>query len=172
MLQHVDGIRDFYENTNYDHCLIVEDDIHISKELTTDIQQIKKDFSEMNLDVLMLGCILVYKLDMNTHLHKAYFPIVNNSGKYSYHNYPDDIWGSHLYMISRTYAKMILEKFSTPYTEDSMKIPYNPDMILTKVGKRALLNPMLAIEERRTDGLPQNYNHDMLLLNHFNENFV
>ena len=40
MLQHLDSIRHFYENTSAEYCIICEDDIHISKYLVRDLPEI------------------------------------------------------------------------------------------------------------------------------------
>lgn len=37
MLKHLDNIREFYENSDLPHCIVCEDDIHISKTFKTDI---------------------------------------------------------------------------------------------------------------------------------------
>ena len=49
MLQHLDSIRHFYENTSADHCVVCEDDIFISKNLSRDLPEIVETFRELNL---------------------------------------------------------------------------------------------------------------------------
>ena len=62
MLQHLDCIRDFFENTDKSHCIVCEDDIYISKNISNDIDSIIKNFDELELDVLMLGYLLPFKI--------------------------------------------------------------------------------------------------------------
>jgi hypothetical protein len=141
MLQHLDAISEFYNNTNTTHCIVCEDDIHISKTFASDIQSILKDFDELKLDILMLGYLLPFKIDQSD-MHKHYFPEI----KQGYHSYPNDIWGAQMYLISRSYAEYLLNTFTIEFA-CTKKLPYNPDWIITKHGNRALLNPMIAVEE-------------------------
>ena len=151
MLQHLDCIRDFFENTDKSHCIVCEDDIYISKNISNDIETIVKNFDELELDVLMLGYLLSHKIDNNNYHHNHYFPVLNNANinnEYMYHSYPDDIWGTQMYLISRNYAEFLLNKFTPQFAfENTSTLNYNPDWIITKNGKRALINPMIAVEE-------------------------
>jgi GR25 family glycosyltransferase involved in LPS biosynthesis len=148
MLQHLDCIRDFFENTDKSHCIVCEDDIYISKNMSNDIENIVKNFDKLELDILMLGYLLYYKIDVNNYYHNHYFPVLLNDDKHMYHSYPDDIWGTQMYLISRNYAEFLLNKFTPQFAfENINSINYNPDWIITKNGKRALLNPMIAVEE-------------------------
>lgn len=148
MLQHLDGLRDFYYNTDYQYCIGGEDDVHISKDFANDIPDIIKHFEEMKLDVLMLGYLLSYTINNNCSMHQHYFPILKKTEKYLYQGYPDDIWGSQLYLVSRSYVKTLLDKYTPEFAFTTKEdIQYNPDWIITKVGKRALINPMIAVEE-------------------------
>jgi GR25 family glycosyltransferase involved in LPS biosynthesis len=149
MLQHLDCMRDFFENSDKSHCIVCEDDIYISKNISSDIENIVKNFDELELDVLMLGYLLNHKIDNNNYHHNHYFPILNNSNNtYIYHSYPDDTWGTQMYLISRNYAEFLLNKFTPQFAFENIGIlNYNPDWIITKNGKRALINPMIAVEE-------------------------
>jgi GR25 family glycosyltransferase involved in LPS biosynthesis len=151
MLQHLDCMRDFFENTDKAHCIVCEDDIYISKNISNDIENIVKNFDELELDVLMLGYLLSHKIDNNNYHHNHYFPVLNNANinnEYMYHSYPDDIWGTQMYLISRNYASFLLNKFTPQFAFENINtLNYNPDWIITKNGKRALINPMIAVEE-------------------------
>ena len=153
MLQHLDCIRDFFENTDKSHCIVCEDDIYISKNISNDIDSIIKNFDELELDVLMLGYLLPFKIEKNNYHHNHYFPVLNNKNdihdnKYTYHLYSDDIWGTQMYLISRNYAEFLLNKFTPQFAfENTSTLNYNHDWIITKNGKRALINPMIAVEE-------------------------
>ena len=68
--------------------------------------------------------------------------------KYNYHGYPDDIWGSQMYLISREHAKNILFKFTIDWAVHNIAdTHYNPDWTITKFGRRAVIAPMIAVEE-------------------------
>lgn len=143
MLQHLDSVRHFYENTSGEHCIICEDDIFISRHLARDLPTIVEDFKYLKLDVLLMGYLYPYSLHGNWH-----FPVLKDTSKYSYHGYPDDIWGSQMYMISRNHAKYLLDTFTIEFAIENLeKIHYNPDWTITKYGKRAVITPMIAVEE-------------------------
>ena len=143
MLQHLDSIRNFYENTSAKHCIVCEDDIHVSKYLHEHLPRIIQDFEALDLDLLMLGYLYPYGVYGNPH-----FPLIKTNENYSYHGYPDDIWGSQMYLISRKHARFLLDKFTIEFAiEQIEKVPYNPDWTITKNGKRALISPMIAVEE-------------------------
>ena len=148
MIQHLDCIRDFYNNTNEKYCIVCEDDIHISKNFCKDLPNIIKNFDNLNLDVLMLGYLLSYKIQNDSINHKHYFPIIKKNNNHIYHKYPDDIWGTQMYLITRKYAKLLLDKFTIEFAFNNIgNINYNPDWIITKNGNRALIVPMVAVEE-------------------------
>jgi hypothetical protein len=53
-----------------------------------------------------------------------------------------------MYLISRNYAKFLLDKFTPQFAFENIgSLNYSPDWIITKNGKRALINPMIAVEE-------------------------
>jgi GR25 family glycosyltransferase involved in LPS biosynthesis len=143
MLQHMDAIRSFYEGED-SHCIVCEDDIHISKDFSKELEEVVKDFGDMKLDVLMLGYLFPYKISNSSH----FLQILTSEYGHTYHHYPDDIWGTQMYMISRSYAKFLLDKFTVDYAYETIDTyPYSCDWIITKNGKRALIVPMLAVEE-------------------------
>ena len=143
-LQHLDSVRHFYENTTAKYCVVCEDDIHISKHLTSHLPGIIKDFEELELDILLLG----YLFPNNSIPGNWHFPELKKSSDYSYHKYPDDIWGSQMYLISRKHAEYILNTFTIDFALKHLEVVhYNPDWTITKYGKRAVISPMLAVEE-------------------------
>lgn len=145
MLQHMDSIKDFYYNKDSDLCIICEDDITISKDLKEELKDnIIPSFYKLNLDVIMLGYLLPFKIESyNTHFKELYF-----YDSYKYYTYPNDIWGTQMYMISKKYAKYLLDTFDIKYAYDNIETnPYSSDWIITKNGNRALLYPMIAVEE-------------------------
>jgi len=149
MLQHLDSLRHFYENTSAEHCIVCEDDIHISKYLNADLPELLRNFNEMELDLLLMGYLWPHSIEYNWH-----FPVhrenITERG-YKFCGYPDDLWGSQMYMVSRKYAKYILDNFDINVCiENGPSYPYNPDWIITKNGKRAIVSPMIAVEEGDT----------------------
>ena len=141
MLQHLDSIRDFYENTNSIHCIVCEDDIMISKNFKNELPNILQNFDQLKLDILLLGYLLPFKLNENYYFKPK---------SHQYYDYPNDLWGSQMYLISRTYAKFLLDKYTIEFALNNLDKPYSPDWVITKNGNKAILYPMLAVEEGLT----------------------
>ena len=144
MLQHVDSVQDFLNTTDESekYCIVCEDDILLSKRLLEKLPGICQTFSDLNLDVLLLGYLSPDKI-----LDSIIFPLLKNEKEFTYTGYHSDLWGSQMYMVSREYAKRVVETFQPGYILRGDSLPYNPDWTITKCGKRALINPMLALEE-------------------------
>jgi len=163
-LQHLDSIRDFYENTNQDYCIVCEDDILISKNFNKDMEQIIENFNKLELDILLLGYLLPFKLQND------YFKLKKTIG-YTINEYPDDLWGSQMYLITRKYAKFLLDKYTIEFAVKNLDLPYSPDWTITKNGNRALLYPMIALEEgsTKTDHIGQNNFHRNCFLSNYDK---
>jgi hypothetical protein len=147
MLQHLDSIRHFLEQTTSEYCVVCEDDIMVCKYLKLDIQEAIQAYERLQLDVLLLGYLLPYDITNNYH-----FPVFESNYKYNYCGYPCDLWGSQMYLVHRDHAVRLLQKYTI---EESIQMigrnePYSPDWTLTKYGKKAIMYPMIAIEEGDT----------------------
>ena len=166
MLQHLDSIRDFLENTVADHCIVCEDDIVISKRFAEYLPDVLKHFDTCLLDVLLLGYLMPYRIEKNAHTdEKAVFQWEH----FSFFPYEDHLWGSQMYLVSRNHARHLLETYTVEYALTHLEEPFSPDWVLTKRGKRALLYPMLAVEEgeTKTDHYQQNEFHRRCFETHF-----
>lgn len=139
-MSHYNMIKDFYD-TGKDYGIICEDDIYIKKTIKEDLPLILHTFEHMKLDVLLLG----YLLNRNLHTNFNEYPI--KPGTYTYHSYDDELWGAQMYLISRKHAKYLLDT----YEFDKFKTKYpgsiGVDFVMTKEGNRAMIYPMLAVEE-------------------------
>lgn len=144
MLQHLDSIRHFLVNTKNDYCIVCEDDILVSKNIVNDLPEIINIFNKLELDVLLLGYLLPFKIyDWFTH-----FPLKYRNDKYSFYDFPNDLWGSQMYMISRKHAGYLLDKYTIEYAISTVETePFSQDWTLTKNGKKSILYPMVALEE-------------------------
>jgi GR25 family glycosyltransferase involved in LPS biosynthesis len=152
MYGHLDMLNDFYYNTNKEYGIFCEDDIYIHKNIKKYLPRICLDFNTLNLDVLLLGYLLQCKpTDVNSkHLFPTHELRISKS-PFTYHSFPDDVWGTQMYMLSRKHAKYLLDKYMYGYAEMSIKsnneIPFSADWTLTKEGNRALISPILAVED-------------------------
>ncbi len=150
MLQHLDSVRHFLEKTSYTHCIICEDDILIHKDFHNKLPAIIEKFDQLELDTLLLGYLLPFSYIPENHHFPVFLNDNNNTG--SYYGYPDDIWGSQMYLISRKQADSLLTKFTPEFALAHLDdVHYNPDWTITKHGKRAILYPMMAVEEGVTN---------------------
>ena len=148
MLQHLDSIRHYYENSSSPYCIVCEDDVHISKTFTDDVHELLPSLETMQLDLILLGYLLPYKIDMSTHLHKQHFPIIGQTPKFNLHRFPDDIWGCQMYLFTKGYAEAMLKLYTIEYALANIDhLNFNPDWTLTKNGNRVLICPMIAVEE-------------------------
>ena len=146
MLQHLDSLRDFINNeSGGEYVIVCEDDIMVSKHLPNDLPEIIETYERLTLDVLLMGYLIPYKITDDNH----FYPLKERNYKYSYHGYPGDIWGSQMYMVSRKHAEILLQKY-TVENASSSKEPFSPDWTLTKMGNRAVIYPMVALEEGDT----------------------
>jgi len=165
--QHVDCMRNFYENTTYDYCIICEDDVMISRTLNTQIPQIIDLYDNANLDILLLSYLWPYEIPAN-----HYFPVISENGEYKIHGYPEDLWGAHMYMISRKHAKTLIDRYTPEYAlAQTADKPFSPDWQFTKFGNRGLIVPMVGLEEGevKTDHQGQIDFHRSCFLFHYRE---
>jgi hypothetical protein len=142
MLGHLDSIRHFYEDTTKPYAIICEDDILLSKHFATDLPKIVNRYKELNLDVLLLGYLLPTRLTENT----PGFKRLDELEGYTFYDF-HHLWGSQMFLIHREHAKFLLDKYTIAYATAHLDRPYSADWTLTKDGKKALLYPMLALEE-------------------------
>lgn len=149
MLQHMDALMDFYNSTKgnaneNEYCIICEDDILLKKNIKWQLPYITAQFFLFELDVLLLSYLLPFTIE-NTET-----PNYPRLQWHQMHEYPDDVWGSQMYIISKKHAKYLLDTYTIEWAQTHPDEPYSPDWIITKKGKRALIYPPLAIENGMT----------------------
>jgi len=142
MVNHVNMITEFY-NTGKKYGILCEDDIYLRKTLKEDLPSIISTFEQLKLDILLLGYLLPYRLHNIINHHVIPFTLKGNT----YHDYDDSLCGSQMYLISRQHAKCLIDmyhpdKFIKEYPKGN-----SVDYLITKQGNRAMLYPMLAVEE-------------------------
>lgn len=139
MLSHLENIRHFYEETDADYAICCEDDVYIYKKLNEKIPIIVNHMKSLNLDVLLLSYLINSPPSKNGKLIKSidYF---------EYYNFHDDLWGAHMYMVSRLHAKHLIDTYTLEWAQNNSE-PYSPDWIITKKGRRAFVWPPLGVEE-------------------------
>jgi GR25 family glycosyltransferase involved in LPS biosynthesis len=150
---HLNIIHDYFYNSDKKYAIICEDDIKLHVNFNRIMEDIINDFEYLNLDILLLGYLLPYKL-AKKHLITNYplkHPIPENSS-FTYHSFPDYLTGTHMYMITKKYAKYLINQYYYNYTNK-----YNSyflfDKILCDKGNRALIYPMIAVENDEQEDL-------------------
>ena len=150
MYGHLDMLQQFY-NSGGEYAILCEDDIALHKDLRNKLFNILEDIKKLQLDILLLGYI--YGADPDVYPIQKYVdssPIEENT-TYQYYKYPDYLWGTQMYLISRSHCKFILDKFvQFPYADATLQdkdmIHFSADWTITKTGNRALIYPMVAVE--------------------------
>jgi len=129
-LNHMKMLRRFLDETSAEYGVFCENDIHLRLSLKVDLPKMVEHCKQQALDILLLGYLLPYLEDA---------PGV--------HSYEADFWGAQMYMLSRAYAKRLVEEITLERALRRPSEPLSPDWTITKWGKRARVSPMLAIEE-------------------------
>ena len=155
---HFDLLQKFYDSDK-EYGIFCEDDIFIRKDFIEHLPNIINNFKKMNLDVLLLGYLYQYHIDENSN-EEFYLKGQKSCEEhpFSYYNSPDFIWGAQMYMLTKEQALKLLNQYSYSYadltiTNKSIE-PFSSDFIITKNGNRALIYPMIALEDGKT-----NYSH-------------
>jgi len=149
---HLDIIYDYYYNSDKKFAIICEDDIKLHIHFTTIMEQIIKDVEHLQLEIVLLGYLLPYKL--SNKLSSRNYPIKysNRAINCTYHSFPEYLSGSHMYMITKSYARYLLQMYYNSYSNK-----YNNyflfDKMLFRDNNRTLIYPMLAVENDEQDDL-------------------
>ena len=168
---HLDMIQRFVDSGK-EFGVFCEDDIYINKNLPRLLPTICKHFVEHDLDVLLLGYLLPFRVTKDN----GNYPLIvsDDDHNISFHRFDNDLWGAQMYMYSRKNAIRILAKYTLDYAIQSIHNPsmiFSSDWVLTKDGNRALLSPIMAIEDNSTvyqDAGQRNF-HFNCFQNHFDQ---
>ena len=166
---HLDIIHDFCYNNNNKYAIICEDDILIHQKFKQMLKKIINDFTIIELDILLLGYMLPYKIN-NENIISNY-PLkcpMRLDAPFKYHEYPDYLCGSHMYMITKSFANYLLNKYYYNTFNGLNDYVFMVDKTIIKNGNRALLYPMLAIENDEQEDKYHKFCHKI----HYNEDYV
>jgi GR25 family glycosyltransferase involved in LPS biosynthesis len=146
MYGHLDMINQFYYNTSKPYGIFCEDDILIHKNFKEYLFKVIPFFNELKLDVLLIGCLIPCPIYINS-LEFFEIPTKNTNSEefpFKFYSYCDELWGTQMYMLSREYAKNILDKYYDGYKDG---LSFSADYTITKDGNRGMLYPLLVIED-------------------------
>jgi GR25 family glycosyltransferase involved in LPS biosynthesis len=155
-LSHFMAIETFLKSGK-DIGIICEDDIYIRKDFLEELPVIEANFRRQQLDVLMLGYLSVHDKPAQI-IHRKQL----KSAAFTYHNFDNDpdIWGCQMYMLSKEHAKALVENYgiSNDYRfralVDTSLEQWVSDCLITKTGNRAMISPMMAVEEGKGTWIP------------------
>jgi len=142
MYGHLDMIQMFLSDSDKPFGIFCEDDIYLHKGSAKRLDEITAEFANLDLDVLLLGYLITYSPNPDDN---HYLSVTEN---HRFYEYGEETWGTQMYMISRKYAKQLLDTYST--ANRPTEKPFASDWTITKDGKRAFLYPMLAVEDGET----------------------
>lgn len=155
-----------FSNTAEPTAIVIEDDVLLRKDYAQHIGMITAAFWGASLDVLMLSYLWPFpaRYDIQGSWMPELFP--QKITPFAFFGYPDDIWGTQMYMLNRQHAQHVVAGYGahTGYEQraasDKTLKPWAADWIITKTGHRALSVPMLGLEEgkpTRGDDFEHNY---------------
>jgi len=141
MFGHLDNIHHFLEHTGAPFGIFAEDDAVPHKSLATWLPSILEHVKAMEIDTLLLGYLLPYKLhSLPEQCNQLRQISKDHDNSFALYDYTDDVWGSQMTLLSREHATTLLQN-ATSFS------PFSADWIITKKGKRAMIYPPLAIED-------------------------
>lgn len=141
-LGHLAMLRDFVDNSDKDYGCFLEDDVLINVDFTKDLPYLIHKFDTLRLDLLLVGYLIDFNIKRAA--NDSAFSLLELP-EITFHEYPENLWGTQGYICTKDHAKYILEK----YTDSSIE-NFVADRIITKEGNCALVDPMYFIEEGDT----------------------
>ncbi len=139
MYNHLDMLKQFLAS-GAEFGVFCEDDIYIRRDFDSLLSQAIAAYKRHDLDVMLLGYLITYA-PFGIHVHPEHALL---EVPLAVMNYDNGLWGSQMYMCDKKGARKLLEAFSDP---SKTPLPFSPDWTITKFGKRAIVYPMLAVEE-------------------------
>jgi GR25 family glycosyltransferase involved in LPS biosynthesis len=158
MYGHLDMLRRFAE-TNAEFGVFCEDDIIVRKDFNKYLPHLIDNFKELKLDVLLLGNLCSnpdFRFCSNfPEMHISDYSI-HPFRYYAYDSNPESaVWGTQMYMLHRDQAKYLVLKYSNGYADrtlgDAALVPFSADWTITKEGPKAIIFPLVAIENNELD---------------------
>ena len=164
MYGHLDMLRLFLDSDNC-YAIFCEDDILIRKDFGNNLHNILRDFVELRLDVLLLGCLCSNR-DFRQYSNFPQIQTFHSSAfqYYAYDSNPESaVWGTQMYVLHRGQAKYLLDKYSRGYADlsrnDESLVPFSADWTITKDGKKSLIYPLVAIEDCSSEYADKGQDH-------------
>jgi GR25 family glycosyltransferase involved in LPS biosynthesis len=145
MLGHLEMIKTFLQTSTKEFGVFLEEDVYIHKEFKGCVDKLTGLILEKDLDILLIGYLMTHA-PYGCHWLQQ---IAEKDG-ITIHSYPEDTWGTQGYILTRPYAMYIYNKYNKWYMDNCETYSlahFKSDWTIVKRGKRALIYPMLCIEE-------------------------
>lgn len=134
-------IEDFYNYSDKEYAVILENDVFLKKNIAFELKKACEIHKNLGLDILLIGY-----LSTCTPAEMGFEEITNNQCyEYKCYRFPDDLWGSHGFIINKKHAKYFMDKYTIEYVTTLTDV--GGDWIYSKDGNRALMYPPLVVEE-------------------------
>lgn len=181
MLGHMDMISKFYHESSKEYGIFCEDDICIHRRLAEYLPSILAEADRLQLDLIMLGYLMNYHINYNGLYGHIEIGTIESETGHNIYTFDDNLWGTQMYMISKAYAKELLDNYGMEYAIVWKNNPeeytcYAADWIITKKTiKRVLVYPPLCIENGDVEHLyheGQRHFHRASYELHVNEFFI
>jgi hypothetical protein len=146
---HLDMIRAFLL-TKKRYGLFCENDVCIHKDLVTQLPAVMETVDRTGVHIMLLGYMTTVKL--GTWMHG--YDLLHADATRTYLTYPNDQWGVHLYMLTRAGAQHVLDLYDGGYADLTLghaNASFSPDWTISKIERRGLVYPMLAVEDGEDD---------------------
>jgi hypothetical protein len=153
---HLDMIQLFL-NTNKRYGIFCENDVNIHRNLVEELPAVMETVDRTNTHVMLLGYMTTAKIGG----WMQGYSVIHAEPSRTYLTYPNEQWGVHMYMLSRAGAMCIIDLFAKGYAEltiGNSQVAFSPDWTISKIERRALVYPMLAVEDGE-DGM-EHYQHE------------
>jgi hypothetical protein len=153
MWNHLDMLRCFLEDPSRPaYGLFCEDDIYIRKDLAELVPLLIALYRAHRIDLFLLGYLELTQIGRVVLSEPQRFAPPSALPDLVVRRYGHYQWGAEMYMVDRNHAATLLDLFNEDFARRSvLKLdnlpPFSPDWTITKYGNKALVYPMMAVEE-------------------------
>lgn len=177
MYGHLEMIKSFLES-GLEYGIMCENDLFLRKDILKQIPIVIRDYEKHGLDIMLLSYLMTRHPLQITALGGVQIFDETSNLPFRYCRYGDELWGAQMYLISRAHAYRLITKFNEEYFDRKISGNYpslrenSSDWTITKYGDRALISPMLAVEDSRPDYFNDGQNdiHHETTRNNFDSN--
>jgi len=153
MWNHLDMLRCFLDDpARPEFGIFCEDDIYIRKDLRELVPLLISLYRVHRMDLFLLGYLEPTELSKVVLSDPSSLAPISDLPDLVVRAYGHHKWGAEMYMMDRRHASFLLDLFNVDFARRSVLRqdnlpPFSPDWTITKYGRKALVYPMMAVEE-------------------------